>query len=184
MPNLTLRTRDVEAFVDTPLEYVRAELHVSGVATPRQAAADVVKAFRDIGADSERATTEVSLKRIGRVLPEASAGRGGEDAWTSNDAVVYLFEAIATRNGTLTVRLSLSLCADCAELSESAAHAARCDGYEPKREYRAVVRGQYLWRPPDCHRWWRPPALQVDESGTSTRSAIRCALLLRRALVI
>ena len=25
MPNLTLRTRDVEAFVDTPLEYVRAD---------------------------------------------------------------------------------------------------------------------------------------------------------------
>ena len=28
-PNLTLRPRDVEAFKDTPLEYVRGELQVS-----------------------------------------------------------------------------------------------------------------------------------------------------------
>ena len=62
MPNLALRTHDVEAFEDTPLEYVRAELHVSEVATPRQAAADVVKALGGVGADSERATTEVSLE--------------------------------------------------------------------------------------------------------------------------
>ena len=46
MPNLALRTRDVEAFEDTPPEYVRAELHVSEVATPRQAAADVVQGAR------------------------------------------------------------------------------------------------------------------------------------------
>ena len=106
VPNLALRTRDVEAFEDTPLEYVRAELHVSEVATPRQAAADVVKALGGVGADSERATTEVSLEWIGRALAEASAGRGGEDAWKSKDAAVYLFEAVATRSGTLTVRLS------------------------------------------------------------------------------
>ena len=62
MPNLALRTHDVEAFEDTPLEYVRAELHVSEVATPRQAAADVVKALGGVGADSERTTTEVSLE--------------------------------------------------------------------------------------------------------------------------
>ena len=161
---------------------ISAELHVSGVATPRQAAADVVKAFGDIGADSERATTEVSLKRIGRVLPEASAGRGGEDAWTSNDAVVYLFEAIATRNGTLTVRLSLSLCADCAELSESAAHAARRDGYESECKYRAVVRGQYLWRPPGCCGSTRH--CRSMQSGTSARSTIRCALCFQRVLAI
>ena len=116
MPNLALRTRDVEAFEDTPLEYVRAELHVSEVATPRQAAADVVKALGGVGADSERATTEVSLEWIGRALAEASAGRGGEDVWKSKDAAVYLFEAVATHSGTLTVRLSPILRADSVEL--------------------------------------------------------------------
>ena len=35
VPNLALHMRDVEAFEDTPLEYVRAKLHVSEVATPR-----------------------------------------------------------------------------------------------------------------------------------------------------
>ena len=159
MPNLALPTRDVEAFEDTPLEYVRAELHVSEVATPRQAAADVVKVLGGVGADSKRAMTKVLLEWIRRALPEASAGRGGEDAWKSKDATVYLFEAIATRSGTLTACLSLSLCADCAELSESAAHAARRDGYEFECKYRAVVRGQYLWRPPGCRGWWRPPGV-------------------------
>ena len=91
MPNFALRTRDVDAFGDTQLEYVRAELHVSEVATPRQAAADVVKVLGGVGADSERATTEVSLEWIGRALPEASAGPGGEDAWKSKDAVAYRF---------------------------------------------------------------------------------------------
>ena len=153
MPNLMLRMRDVKAFEDTPLKYVRAELHVSEVATPRQDAADVVKALGGVGADSERATTKVLLEWIGRALPEASAGHGGEDVWKSKDAAGYLFEAIATRSGTLMVRLSLSLCADCAELSESAAHAARCDSYELEHKYRAVVRGQYLWRPPGCRGW-------------------------------
>ena len=158
MPNLALPTRDVEAFEDTPLEYVRAELHVSEVATPRQATADVVKALRGVGADGERATTDVSLEWISRALPEASAGRGGEDTWKSKDTAAYLFEAVTTR-GTLMVRLSLSLCADCAELSESAAHAARRDDYEPEREYRAVFRGHYLWRPPGCRGWWSPPGV-------------------------
>ena len=109
VPNLALRTRDVKAFEDTPLEYVRADLHVSEVATSRQAAADVIKALGGVGADSERATTEVSLEWIGRALVEASAGRGAEDAWKSKDAAVHLFEAVATRSGTLTVCLSSEL---------------------------------------------------------------------------
>jgi exportin-2 (importin alpha re-exporter) len=92
VPNLALRARDVEAFEDTPLEYVRAELQVSEVATPWQAAADVVKA-------------------LGGALAEASAGRDGDDAWKNKDAAVYLFEAVATRSGTLAVRV---LRVDCA----------------------------------------------------------------------
>jgi exportin-2 (importin alpha re-exporter) len=101
VPNLALRTRDVEAFEDTPLEYVRAELQVSEVATPRQAAADVVKALGGVGPDSESAATGVALEWIGRALAEASAARDGEDAWKSKNAAVYLFEAVATRSGTL-----------------------------------------------------------------------------------
>ena len=106
VPNLALRTRDVEAFEDTPLEYVRGELQVSEVATPRQAAADVVKALGGVGPDSESATTALALEWIGRALAEASASPDGEDSWKSKDAAVYLFEAVATRSGTLTVRLS------------------------------------------------------------------------------
>jgi exportin-2 (importin alpha re-exporter) len=100
VPNLALRTRDVEAFEDTPLEYVRGELQVSEVATPRQAAADVVKALVGVGPDSESVTTALALEWIGRAL----ASRDGEEAWKSKDAAVYLFEAVATRSGTLSVR--------------------------------------------------------------------------------
>ena len=72
---------------------------------PRQAAADVVKALGGVGPDSESATTEVALEWTGRALAEASAGCGSEDAWKNKDVVVYLFEAVATRSGTLTVCL-------------------------------------------------------------------------------
>ena len=116
MPNLALRTRDVEAFEDTPLKYIHTELHVSEVATPRQAAADVVKRSGGVGTDSERAATEVSLEWIGLALAEASAGRKCEDAWKSKDAAEYIFEAVAMHNGALTVRLSPILCADYVEL--------------------------------------------------------------------
>ena len=61
------------------------------------------KALGGVGADSERATTEAALEWTGRPLAEASAGRGGEDAWKNKDGAVYLFEAVATRSGTLTV---------------------------------------------------------------------------------
>ncbi|KAI0296781.1 armadillo-type protein [Multifurca ochricompacta] len=100
VPNLPLRTRDVEAFEDTPLEYVRGELQVSEISTPRQAAADVVKALVGVGPDSEIATTTLALEWISRALSEAA--QGGEDGWKSKDAAVYLFEAVATRSGTLT----------------------------------------------------------------------------------
>ena len=116
MLNLVLRTCDVEAFEDTPLKYVCTELHVSEVATPRQTAADVVKRSGGVGTDSERAATEVSLEWIGHALAEALVGRKCEDAWKSKDAAEYIFKAVATRSGTLTVRLSLILCADYVEL--------------------------------------------------------------------
>jgi exportin-2 (importin alpha re-exporter) len=103
--NLALRTRDIEAFEDTPLEYIRGELQVTDVSTPRQAAADVVKALVGVGRESEIATTTIASEWISRALAEAS--QGGEDGWKSKDAAVYLFEAVATRSGTLTVRAAL-----------------------------------------------------------------------------
>ena len=75
MPNLALRTRDVDAFEDTSLEYVRAEMHVSKVATPRPATADVVKALRGISSDSESATISLALEWIGGAIMDASGGR-------------------------------------------------------------------------------------------------------------
>jgi exportin-2 (importin alpha re-exporter) len=105
VPNLALRTRDVEAFEDTPLEYVRGELQVSDVSTPRQAAADVVKALVGVGPDSEITTTTTASEWISRALAEAA--QSGLDGWKSKDAAVYLFEAVATRSGTLTVRADL-----------------------------------------------------------------------------
>ncbi|KAI0283530.1 CAS/CSE protein [Russula brevipes] len=99
VPNLALRTRDVEAFEDTPLEYVRGELQVSEISTPRQAAADVVKALTSAGPENEVATTAIVSEWISRALSEAA--QGGEFGWKSKDAAVYLFEAVATRSGTL-----------------------------------------------------------------------------------
>ena len=90
-----------------PLEYVRAELHVSEVATPRQAAADVVKALGGVGPDSESPTTGVPLEWIGWALTEASAGCGGEEE-QGHDGVPL--RGWSARSGTLTARLSLRFC--------------------------------------------------------------------------
>ena len=49
-------------------------LHVSEVATPSQAAADIVKALGGVGPDSESATTGVALEWIGRALAEVGWG--------------------------------------------------------------------------------------------------------------
>ena len=106
VPNLPLRTRDVEAFEDTPLEYVRGELQVSEISTPRQAAADVVKALAGVGPESEVVTTTLASEWIARALVEAT--QAGECGWKSKDAAVYLFEAVATRSGTLAVRAQFS----------------------------------------------------------------------------
>ena len=73
--------------------YVCGKLHVSKVATPRQAAADVVKALVGVGPDSKSVTTALALEWIGRAL----GTRDGEKA------AVYLSEAVATCSGTLTV---------------------------------------------------------------------------------
>ena len=141
MPNLALRERDIQAFEDTPLEYVRGELQVSEVATPRQAAADVVKALVGVGPDSESATTALVLEWIGRALAEAAAARDSEEGWKSKDAAVYVFEAVATRSMTLSVRFRLTTTTPvCFRRADVALRAARRDGYEPEREYRAVVR--------------------------------------------
>ncbi|KAI0262819.1 Cse1-domain-containing protein [Gloeopeniophorella convolvens] len=99
VPNLALRTRDAEAFEDTPLEYVRGELQIAEISTPRQAAADVVRALVGVSEESERTTTEVASEWITQAL--ATSTGPGEEAWKSKDAAVYLFEAAATRSGTL-----------------------------------------------------------------------------------
>ena len=75
VPNLVLCMHNVEAFENTPLEYVRAEMQVSEVATPRKAAEDVVKALEGVVPDSENATTGVALEWIVGALTEASAVR-------------------------------------------------------------------------------------------------------------
>jgi Cse1 len=144
VPNLALRTRDIESFEDSPLEYVRAELQVSEISTPRQAAADVVKALAGVGPETELATTTIVFEWISRALAEAS--QGGEYGWKSKDAAVYLFEAVATRSGTLAVRvLSLKLSAS-STLMTFDASTARRDGNKPEREYRTVVCGQHIRR--------------------------------------
>ena len=137
VPNLALRTRDVEAFEDTPLEYVRGELQVSEISTPRQAAADVVKALAGVGPESEIATTTIVFEWISRALVEAS--QGGEYGWKNKDAAVYLFEAVATRSGTLAVRvLSLNHSASNTLMIYDVSTARR-DGNKSEREHCTVV---------------------------------------------
>jgi|SRR6266850_4765386 len=139
VPNFALRTRDVEAFEDTPLEYVRGELQVSEISTPRQAAADVVKALSGVGPESEIAATTIVFEWISRALAEAS--QGGEYGWKSKDAAVHLFEAVATRSGTLAVRVLSSAHSTSSTLMIFNVSTARRDGNQPEREHYTMVCG-------------------------------------------
>ncbi|KAI0249597.1 hypothetical protein BJV78DRAFT_1155677 [Lactifluus subvellereus] len=86
-PEMLARSQPVGAFVkkvwelvgggkseDIPLDYICGEPQVSGVSTPRQAAADVVNALVGVGRESEITTIAVAFEWISRALTEAAQG--------------------------------------------------------------------------------------------------------------
>ncbi|EJD01973.1 Cse1-domain-containing protein [Fomitiporia mediterranea MF3/22] len=111
VPNVTLRTHEVEQFEDDPLEYVRLDLSFASASsaavsggltaegtTRRQAAADVLRAL--VGSGFEVITTEVVLKWVQSGLQAYTADPRGEDTWKKKDESVYLLTAVATRGAT------------------------------------------------------------------------------------
>lgn len=116
VPNVSLRTHDIEQFEDDPLEFIRLDLAlpsggsvggagggvggVSGEAsTRRQAAADVLQAL--VGSGYRTETTEIVGAWIRTGLEEY--GRDAEANWRSKDSAVYLLGAIATEASTTQV---------------------------------------------------------------------------------
>ena len=69
----------------SPLEFVRSDLAVSEISTPRQAAADVVKALVSSGLEVD--ATSVAQEWISRGLAAT-----GPDAWRSKDGAIFLFQ--------------------------------------------------------------------------------------------
>ncbi|VDB88356.1 unnamed protein product [Peniophora sp. CBMAI 1063] len=96
VPNVGLRPHDLEALEDTPLEFVRSDLATTEISTPRQAAADVVKALVSSGLEAD--ATTVTMEWVNRGLAAT-----GEEAWKSKDSAVFLFEALAARSGTVSL---------------------------------------------------------------------------------
>ena len=101
VPNVAVRGRDLESFEDTPLEYVRGDLLLTEIATPRQAAGDVIKALVSSGLESD--TTQIVSQWVEQGLEVYSQRKASEDGWKSKDSAIYLFESVATRGGTSTV---------------------------------------------------------------------------------
>lgn len=121
MPNVSLRTHDIEQFEDDPLEFIRLDLAlpsgggvggigggVGGIggeaSTRRQAAADVLQALVSSGYRTE--TTEIVGTWIQTGLE--AYGRDSEANWTAKDSAVYLLGAIATEASTMQVSPSAS----------------------------------------------------------------------------
>ncbi|KAI0045803.1 importin alpha re-exporter [Auriscalpium vulgare] len=96
VPNVRLRTHELESFEDAPLEFVRGDLAVTEIATPRQAAADVVKAL--VASSFEVDTTEIVMAWVAQALAATDS-----EAWLGKDAAEYLFEAVAARGGTASL---------------------------------------------------------------------------------
>ena len=119
VPNVSLRTHEVEQFEDDPLEYVRLDLSVASASsavvaggltaegtTRRQAAADVLRAL--VASGFEAITTEIVLRWVGLGLQEYSANPRGEDTWKQKDRSVFLLTAVATLGATAQVRCRFS----------------------------------------------------------------------------
>ncbi|TFY78460.1 hypothetical protein EWM64_g5554 [Hericium alpestre] len=100
VPNVAFREHDLEAFEDTPIEYVRGDLLLTEITTPRQAAGDVIKAL--VGSGLEVETTEIVSQWIKKGLDDFAARKGAEDGWKSKDSAIYLFESAAIRGGTIS----------------------------------------------------------------------------------
>ncbi|KAH0831109.1 armadillo-type protein [Lanmaoa asiatica] len=113
VPNVSLRTHDLEQFEDDPLEFIRLDLAlpsgggvggagggVGGLggeaSTRRQAAADVLQAL--VGSGYRTETTEIVGAWIRTGLEEY--GRDAEANWRAKDSAVYLLGAIATEAST------------------------------------------------------------------------------------
>ncbi|KAL5508780.1 hypothetical protein ACEPAG_4759 [Sanghuangporus baumii] len=111
VPNVSLRTHEVEQFEDDPLEYVRLDLSFASASsaaiaggltaegtTRCQAAADVLRAL--VASGYETVTTEIVLRWIGLGLHEYASDPRGEDSWKRKDQSVYLLTAVATLGAT------------------------------------------------------------------------------------
>lgn len=118
MPNVSLRTHDLDQFEDDPLEFIRLDLALpsgggvggagGGVggfggeaSTRRQAAADVLQAL--VGSGYRTETTEIVGAWIRTGLEEY--GQDREANWRAKDSAVYLLGAIAAEASTTQVSL-------------------------------------------------------------------------------
>jgi exportin-2 (importin alpha re-exporter) len=98
VPNVTMRTHELEMLEDTPLEFVRSDIAITEISTPRQAAGDVIKAL--VASNFEADTTAVVQEWINRGLEAYSKAKSTEEGWKSKDSAIYLFESVASRGGT------------------------------------------------------------------------------------
>jgi hypothetical protein len=92
----------VEQFEDDPLEFVRRDLAVPGVAdtaTRRQAAADVLQAL--VGSGFEVEATDIVGNWISTGLQEYRSNPSQN--WRSKDSAIYLLTAVAAKGWTTQV---------------------------------------------------------------------------------
>ncbi|PFH53505.1 hypothetical protein AMATHDRAFT_54636 [Amanita thiersii Skay4041] len=111
VPNVSLRSHELDLFEDDPLEYIRLDLSLpltgSGgvgtsaeITTRRQAAADVLQAL--VGSGHEVETTEIVGKWVNQGLELYSNDKRLDgEGWKAKDSAIYLLNAVATRGATV-----------------------------------------------------------------------------------
>jgi exportin-2 (importin alpha re-exporter) len=105
IPNLSLRSFEIEQFEDDPGEWVRVDLAAPVLAsatsegsTRRQAASDVLRAFVGVSPD---VATGICTQWIGKALALYSSNPA--ENWKAKDTAIYLMTAAATRGSTVQV---------------------------------------------------------------------------------
>lgn len=95
VPNLLLQERDVEAFEDNPMEYLRRDIEGGDAETRRRIACDMIE---KLSRNFDAQVTTLCAGYIGQLLTQYRANPSRE--WKAKDAAITLVLAVAVRGST------------------------------------------------------------------------------------
>ena len=95
IPNMELRTNDLELFEDNPIEYIRRDIEGSDSDTRRKSATELVKGLRK---NYEQEVTGICSSYITAMIQQYLTNPQAN--WKAKDIAIYLITALAVKSST------------------------------------------------------------------------------------